>query len=471
MLAMLRTLSVPLVAILLAGATWTSPRAHQAAPPDFSALEGVVRKELAAANVPGAAVAVVHEGRVVYARGFGVANVETGEPMRPEMLFRLGSTTKMITAAAVVLLAEQGRLSLTEPISRYIPNLHPSIGRLTAHQLLSHQSGILDEAPMFGSHDDGAMKTEIESWTADKFFAEPGEIYSYSNPGYWLAGRLAEAVGGRPFADQVAETIFTPLGMTRSTFRPTLAMTYPLAQGHEIADGKPRIIRPAADNSASWPAGSIFSNVMDLTRWMMAVVDSGQIGGEQVLPPGLFATLLSPRVQVPGTLVPYGYGVQLGHTWGTELVVEHGGSRAGYGSTIRMMSSRRLGVVVLANRTGAGLPLTASAAMSAVLGPRPMRDAVLNGNRLPDAELAALAGTYSQAGNAETVVTVVDGALNLRQGTREVTLSYAGIPVSPVAAPRHRRFTADGAVYVFVLDEGGRARFLHTGGRSRRKVQ
>ena len=155
----LRTPLVVLVALCLVG---VSVPAGQTTAPDFSGIDAVIRKELQETQTPGAAVAVVMGDRVVYTRGFGIANAETGESVRPEMLFRLGSTTKMITAATVVLLAEQGKLSLTEPIGRHIPNLHPSLARLTAHQLLSHQSGILDEAPMFGSHDDTAMKSEIE---------------------------------------------------------------------------------------------------------------------------------------------------------------------------------------------------------------------------------------------------------------------------------------------------------------------
>jgi CubicO group peptidase (beta-lactamase class C family) len=462
----LRTPLVVLVALCLVG---VSVPAGQTPAPDLSGIDAVIRKELQETQTPGAAVAVVMGDRVVYTRGFGIANAETGEPVRPEMLFRLGSTTKMITAATVVLLAEQGKLSLTEPIGRHIPNLHPSLARLTAHQLLSHQSGILDEAPMFGSHDDTAMKSEIESWTDAKFFAEPGEVYSYSNPAYWLAGRLAEAVGGRPFADQVAETIFAPLGMTRSTFRPTMAMTYPLAQGHEVADGKARIIRPAADNSASWPAGSIYSNVMDLSRWMMAVVDRGQLGGAAVLPAGVYSSMTTPHAEIPGGAVRYGYGVQLSR-WGAEHTVEHAGSRSGYGSNMRMIPARRFGVVVLGNRSGVSFPQTVEAATVAALGRRGLTDVVLRGAPLPSSELDALAGTYTQGGARRTVVVRTADGLALRQAGRDTALEFRGIQMSP-DRPLERLFIAGATRYVFVTNPAGAVTFLHTGGRSWRKVQ
>lgn len=453
-----RSLVAAVAAALVLAATPPDPRGIQAQSA-FANLEAVVRKELQERQAPGGAIAIVQGDQVVYSRGFGVASVETGEPLRPEMLFRLGSTTKMFTAAAVVLLAEQGKLDLNEPIGRHIPGLAPKLAALTAHQLLSHTSGILDEAPMFGSHDDDALKREATSWTDARFFAEPGEVYSYSNPGYWLAGLLAEQVGGKPYADQVAASIFSPLGMSRSTFRPTMAMTYPLAQGHDLIDGKPQIIRPTANNSASWPAGSIFSNVTDLSRWITAFVNAGRLDGRQVLPAALFATLSTPRAAIPGATSKYGYGVQVGE-WRGLQVVEHGGSRSGYGSIIRMVPSRRFGVVVLANRTGVSLTRSVNAAIEAALKPAP---APAPPGRTPmpttATERARFVGTYSQ-GTRRMAIVAAGETLALRQGTRETPLQKVG----------DEEFMAGTTRYVFVADASGAITFLHTGGRSWKKI-
>jgi CubicO group peptidase (beta-lactamase class C family) len=258
--------------------------------------------------------------------------------------------------------------------------------------------------------------------------------------------------------------------MTRSTLRPTIAMTYPLAQGHEIADGKPRIIRPAADNSASWPAGSVYSNVMDLSRWMMAVVDRGQLGGAAALPAGVFEVMTTPRAEIPGGAVRYGYGVQLSR-WGTEGLVEHGGSRSGYGSTMRMIPSKRFGVVVLGNRSGVSFPQTVEMATVAALGSRPLGDGVVDSRPLSLSVLDSLAGTYSQGGTRRTVVVRTADGLALRQSGRDIALEYRGIRMSPLATPLEREFHAGSTRYVFILDEGGKARFLHSGGRSWRKIQ
>jgi CubicO group peptidase (beta-lactamase class C family) len=453
------------VALCLAG---VSVPARQASVPDFSGLEAVIRKELQETQTPGAAIAVVMGDRVVYTRGFGIANGETGELVRPEMLFRLGSTTKMFTAASVILLAEQGKLTLTEPIGTHIRGLTPKLAALTAQQLLSHTSGILDEAPMFGSHDDAAMSAEVARWTDTRFFAEPGQIYSYSNPGYWLAGLLAETVGGKPFADQVATTIFEPLGMSRSTFRPTLAMTYPLAQGHELFGGRLQIIRPAANNAASWPAGSIFSNVIDLSRWMMAFLNEGVIDGEQRLPASLFRALVTPQATIPGVAAKYGYGIRT-ETWRGLDLVEHTGSRAGYGSYIRMIPSRKMGVVVLANRTGVTLPRTTQAAIEAALGRLPLTDSVMGPSTLTVEQLRAFAGTYSQ-GAREMSVVEREGKLFLKQGSNEAPLEHQNL-LSPAPPANERRFRAGSTTYIFVLNTSGAVTFLHSGGRSWRKIK
>ncbi|MGH9936839.1 MAG: serine hydrolase domain-containing protein, partial [Blastocatellia bacterium] len=173
----------------------------QSSKPEFGELEKVALAELAETNTPGAAVGVVSGDRLVFVKGFGVSNVETGAPVTPDMLFRLGSTTKMFTAAAVVALAEEGKLKLDEPISKHAKGLGPKIAGLTAHQLLSHTAGLKDDAQMFGRHDDEALAATVRALKDDFFFAAPGRIYSYSNPGYWLSGYLIEAVGGKPYAD------------------------------------------------------------------------------------------------------------------------------------------------------------------------------------------------------------------------------------------------------------------------------
>jgi CubicO group peptidase (beta-lactamase class C family) len=340
----------------------------------LGSLEKTVLAELAATHTPGAAVAVIQGDRVVLARGFGVADVETRAPVTPDMLFRIGSTTKMFTAAALVQLAHQGKVKFDDPVGTYVKGLTPKVARLTSHQLLTHTAGLKSGAPWYGSHDDSALGVMVRSWQEEYLIAEPGKVYSYSNPGYWLAGLVVEECGGRPYADQLNESLFKPLGMRRTTLRPTTAMTYPMAQGHALAAGEPAVIRPAADNAATWPAGSIFTSVSDFARFVIAFMNGGKIDGRQVLEPEVIAKMASPHVQIPGSEAHYGYGLRLRTYRGVELV-EHDGARLGYGSVVRMAPRFRFAVIVLANKSAQRLERTAERAMEICLPlqPRPQK--------------------------------------------------------------------------------------------------
>jgi len=427
---------------------------------DPALVQRVALEELQASKTPGAAVAVVLGDQVVFSHGYGLASVDTGAPLTPDMLFRLGSTTKMFTASAVVGLALEGKLDLNAPVSRYISGLDPTIGQLTANQLLSHTSGLHDEAPMFGSHDDAALGNGIHAWKADFLFAPPGRIYSYSNPGYWLAGYLAETVNGKPYADVIAERIFAPLGMQRSTVRPAVAMTWPLAQGHEIRDGHPAVIRPAADNASGWPAGSIFSSALELSRFVIAFMNDGRLDGRQVLPQKLIAIMSSPHAEIPGGDQHYGYGFELSASRGVHWV-EHGGSRAGYGSTIRMAPDRKFAVIIVANRSGSGMPKLADAISEAVLALDPKSEREPAAHPLTTEELHRCAGAYVN-GTSKVELEPDGGALKASiDGTFE-RITRAG----------DKFLLGDGqpSKLVLVPDSNGRIEFVFVNGRAFRRA-
>ncbi|HEY2414485.1 MAG TPA: serine hydrolase domain-containing protein [Pirellulaceae bacterium] len=353
---------LPLLAWLTFFATLSLP----AAEPDFSRLETTALAEMQATNTPGAAIGIVRDGQLVWKKGLGLANVETNQPVDHEMLFRLGSTTKMFTAAAVVSLAEEGKIELNEPIGKVVPKLHPAIAALTPHQLLTHTAGLTDESVMSGRHDDDALAAYARTMDQTWLFTEPGSIHSYANPGYWLAGLVCEQRDGHPYADMMDRRLFRPLGMARTTLRPTLAMTWPLALGHEIRGGKPAIVRPQADNAATWPAGQMYSSVSDLARFTTALMDRGRLDGKPVLSPKAITALTSPHVPRPGDDEHYGYGLSVGQDRGV-LIWQHGGSRTGYGSTIRMAPQQKTALIILTNRSGSSLPKTAIAALNMLL--------------------------------------------------------------------------------------------------------
>ncbi len=454
----LRWLAILPVLFLLAA---TGLESQSKATFDLSPLEAVALKELQDAHTPGAAVAVVFGDRVIYQRGFGVASVETNEPVRPEMLFRLGSTTKMFTATALVSLAEQGAIDLDRPIGNYVKGLNPKIAQVTGNQLLSHTAGLLDEAPMHGSNDEAALEKEVRSWTESMFFTEPSSIYSYSNPGFWLAGFLVQSLSAKPYADQMEAAVFKPLGMTRTTFRPLVAMTYPMAAGHDESPQGPKVIRPAANNAASWPAGSIFSSVLDLSRFVTAFVNGGRLDNAQALSPAVMARLTTPHAKIPGSEVAYGYGLELVRSRGVNIV-RHGGSRSGYGSSILMVPERHFGVVTLANRTGVSLNRTANKAMEIVLPLEPAKTAPTeNPMTVSVAEINQYVGTYSQGKRTVEILTR-DRKMFFKLETDESPLTKVG---------EGKLQIPDGAAFFVVRGSTGAVEYLYAGGRSWRKLR
>jgi len=428
--------------------------------PDFTAIEQSAREELARLNVPGASIAIVRGGQVIFSEGFGTANVETGEPVRPEMLFRLGSTTKMLTATALAGLAVEGKLDLNAPIGKYIAGLPPKLSQVTANQLLSHTAGIHDEAPMYGSHDDSALGNGIRSWSDDWLFTAPGKIFSYSNPGYWMAGYLVETLSGKPYADAMEERVFRPCSMTRTTLRPTTAMTWPLAQGHQEAGGKCTVARPAADNAASWPAGSVFSSTRDLARFVTAFLNDGQIEGKRAIDPKVFAIMSSPHSHYPDSPDSYGYGLAIRELRGVHIV-EHGGSRMGYGSFIRMAPEQHVGIIVLTNRTGADLPATVEKASELML-PLQTKRVMVGSTRWRSAADAQHVGAYRNGDQRLEIVAEGDH-LSLKRGNAP-TVPLVILNGSYVEIGR-------GTEFIMVPGADGKTEYVYSGSRAYARVQ
>ncbi|MBA4191947.1 MAG: hypothetical protein C0467_28540 [Planctomycetaceae bacterium] len=423
---------------------------------DFTPLEAVVKKELADSNVPGAVVVIVQGDRIVYAKGFGVTSVEGTEVPTPDHLFRIGSTTKMFVGMVLVKLAEAGKLKLDEPIGKVIDGLPPELAAITTHQLLTHTAGFPDESAMFGKNDDEALGATIKTWKADKLFTKPGDVYSYSSPGYWLAGYVAERAAGKPFADVMAAELFAPLGMKRTTFRPSIAMTYPLAHGHDVSDGKPYVVRPAANNAATWPAGSMYTSGNDMGRFMIAFLHEGKVDGKQALTASLVKTVTTPHVQVPSQ-GHYGYGIHVEKHRGVAIWT-HNGSRVGHGSRLTMAPKHEFGIFIMANRSGASLPRTGAKALELALPLEPVAKA--DEKAKPTAEeLAALAGVYRN-GSRSLDLKWADGKLTLAE-------SKKGGPVEPLGGSRFR--AEDGERFETITGHDGKTAYLFRSGRAYKK--
>lgn len=226
------------------------------------------------------------------------------------------------------------------------------------------------------------------------------------------------------------ELLFQPVGMQRTTLRPLVAMTYPLAVGHAAGeDGKVAVIRPAYDNVAQWPAGSIFSSASDLSRWAIALMSEGRLDGAQVLPASLFKRLSGEHVAMPGTPeVHYGYGLLNFEDRGVRMIM-HGGFSRGYGSMIQLAPEHRFAVIVVTNKSGITLSKTTEKARELVLTLKPA-EAEKTKEKLPlaAADLANFAGKYLNGPQTWEII-AKEGKLFFKDAEGEYELTRTGAQV------------------------------------------
>lgn len=403
----------------------------------FESAEREVERLVKSGDVPGAALVVVKDGRVVHAKAFGVSSLETGVPVTTRTLFRLGSTTKLFVALAALRLVDQGTLRLDGPIGDAVPGLAPELKEITLEQLLTHTAGLAEDAPQTGPLDESALLARVTGWTKEACFAPPGEVFSYANPGYVLVGAAIAQATRQPFSAAMRSLVLEPAGMSESTFRPLEAFTRPVALGHD----KSGVIRPIAEHAGNYPPGSLFTNIEDLGRFLSS------------LQAETLERLGKARVAIPAQDRSYGYGLIRDERRGTRVLL-HTGARSGYGSTFLFLPDQRAAVAVLANRTGATLSSAAFAA-ARELADLKEPESPAGSVELSTSERAALTGTYANGTFLPAVELAEEG------GRLVVRVGRKAFPATCVGPDR---FRAPGGgqleSFIIVRDARGQARFL-----------
>jgi CubicO group peptidase (beta-lactamase class C family) len=320
-------------------------------------IERLIEEQMRAAHVPGLALAVVRDNDVVYARGFGVTSVEDGAlPVTPHTLFRIGSLTKALTCTASLRLVEEGTLDLDRPVGDYVPWLTFSQAgaaqRITLRMLMSHSTGLPTSHSPFGRRGPAGLEAYVrEDVPRYPFVAEPAAVYAYSNPGLRIAGAVAQVVSGKPYEQLMQELVFGPLDMVRTTFDPTVAMTYPLAQSHDLHDdGGLSVQHRFADDSGGYPSGGAISTVQDLAHWAVMQMSGGRYQGQPILSPQSVAQMQAAQVEMyTASRAGYGLGVIVDTYKGLRRVW-HEGSISTFGSRLVMVPEAGTAVLLLCNR-------------------------------------------------------------------------------------------------------------------------
>ena len=321
------------------------------------ALERQIQERMARWQVPGLALAIVHNLEVVYARGFGLTSVEDGGlPVTPATLFRAGSITKALTSLAVMRLVESGALDLDRPVAACVPGLgfsdEGAADRITLRMLLSHTAGLPTSHTPFGRRGPSGLadyvRTDVPNYP---FVAPPGTLYAYSNPGVRIAGYIAQTVAKQPYLQLMQDLVFDPLEMGRTTFDPTVAMTYPVAQSHDLCDdGSLRVQHRFADDSGGYPSGGVITTALDLTHLALMHLDGGRYRGRQILAPSSLSEMQSPQAdRYTATGGGYGLGLSIDTYKGLRRLA-HDGSISTFGSKLAMIPEAGAAVILLFNR-------------------------------------------------------------------------------------------------------------------------
>ena len=314
---------------------------------------------------PGASVLVVRDGRAAYARGYGLAEVETATPVTAETNFRLASLSKQFTAAAVMLLVADGRLRYDAEVSSLLADLPPFAHGVTVRHLLNHTSGLPDyedfvpDSQSVQVHD--AEVPQLIARAPGTYFT-PGTRYSYSNTGYVLLALVVERVSGQRFGDFLRDRIFAPLGMSGTVALEEGRTTVPRrAYGYTVDSSGVRRTDQSS-TSATLGDGGIYSSAADLVLWDQA------LERHTLLSAGAMRDAWTPPALPAGQATQYGFGWFVERDRGTTRLKHHGETR-GFTNAILRYPERRLTVVVLTNRTGGAPWDLAQRIADAYLGP------------------------------------------------------------------------------------------------------
>lgn len=323
---------------------------------NFLALEAWIEEEMRTRHVPGLAVAVIQEGELVYARGFGVTGLgEQAVPVTADTLFRVGSVTKQMTAILILRLVEAGLLNLDRPVIDYLPEFRLSDAQateaVTLRLLLAHSSGLINQADHYGSRDpQGLRRYVLHEIPKLPVWYAPGQVFSYSNNNYNIAGLVAETVTGRSYDDLMQEYVFDALEMSRTTFDPLRAMglglAMPVMRGRD-GEWSPLPVFP--ENTANHPSFFAMSSVRDLAHLALFHMNRGQFGGRQVVRADLVDEMHRPQQRnYYASQLAAGLGIFSNVRKGVPLLT-HFGDISSYSADIITVPTHKAAVIVVNN--------------------------------------------------------------------------------------------------------------------------
>ena len=385
-----------------------------------AALSTMIERERAQKDLAAVSIALVDDRGVVWAEGFG--EQEPGVPATAETVYRVGSVSKLFTDIAVMQLVERAEVDIDAPVRDYLPDFAPDNRSgipITLRQLMSHRSGLIREPPAGNYFDDAgaSLGATVASLAGTPQIYEPETRTKYSNAGIAVVGYTLEVTQSVPFADYVKRAVLDPIGMTSSAFAPEPAIVDDLAEAYMWGFDRGLFDAPTFELGMA-PAGSMYSTVLDLARFMGVMFQRGELpdegaeaGGDdtespqrRLLEAATLEAMWEPQFAEPGTTAGYGLGFAVDERFGQRWL-GHGGAIYGFSTQLAFLPDSRIGVVVVSAVDGTNTITSriADAALELMLAARdgePLPPVPPGTDPLPPARALALEGTYGTDGDA-----------------------------------------------------------------------
>lgn len=311
-------------------------------------IDNFVRARMTENHIPGAAIAVIKNGKVVRSKGYGTASVEFNVPVTEDTVFEIGSVSKQLTAAGIMLLVEDGKIVLDEKISKYLPNTPDIWAEVSVRNLLTHTSGVKSYSSLDGFELNRRLKRDdfTKLLGVQPLDFPTGTKYSYSNSGYSLLGYIIEKISGKSYWDFMRERIFKPLEMSKTGDRDPKYVIPNRATGYEWENGS--LVGRDYDLTDIFSAGAIVSTVKDLTKWDHA------LRNDTLLKKSSKLQMWNALTFNDGSHYPYGFGFRISDVRGHKLIA-HSGQTAGFGANISRYVDDDLTIIALTNLGDSGM--------------------------------------------------------------------------------------------------------------------
>lgn len=411
-------------------------------------VDDFVKAQMARQHIPGVTLAVIRNGKVVKSQGYGAANLELGVPAAPDSVFKIGSLSKQFIAAGIMVLNQDGKLGLDDPVSKYLTDAPPTWRAITIRHLLTHTAGLGDEAPGFDYLKAQSDINVIRTAYPVPLAYETGKNYRYSNLGYFILAEIIARASGEPWPKFIRDHVFTPAGMSVSRETNNEELIAHRAAGYDWVTSA-EAYRNTGYIAALRPSGAFLSSLQDLIKW-----DAALRAGKVLSAPSQ-AMMQTPVKLVDGSTRPYGFGWQIASVNGHRQIW-HSGTLPGFRAHMSRYVDDGVSVIVLTNASAAQPERIAKGVAAEYI---PGLIAHRASIAVPTALLDSYAGRYQLSGGR---------VLELRRGPNglQMTLSVGFLTMDSgdlLAESETRFFPAEdpgAGTYTFSKDAQGRLQFV-----------